>query len=170
MLNETPLSAGLGKRLSEAADGFHDGLYHYFIASRTSPYYLFAPAGDADDLTARGYAYIELENRQNEFPGRDYEVFGPYFTPDDEAVRLFDYIEIRLMKNSLYKQTEVYKTIVLDADADAVFFNMSSVDKFVTPYYTRLYGCEMAETMRQTAKLNFQTAKASIHKGGTNFD
>lgn len=167
MLSETPLSAGLGRRLAEAADGFRDGLYHYFIASRSFPFFLITPPGSSSDVSAKDTALQELEQNRNQFPERDYEIFGPFFTPPDNELKDFDYIEIRMMKNTYAQGKEVVRSYELDADADAVFFTLSAVDKFLVPYYSLLYNGSVANEIRTTSMQKFMSAAPTIHKGGT---
>ncbi|MEP7347264.1 MAG: hypothetical protein ABI877_18480, partial [Gemmatimonadaceae bacterium] len=46
-------------------------------------------------------------------------------------------------------------SIPLPPNADAVFLSLSSIDKFVIPYYTRILGLGAVTEMRQEAERSF---------------
>lgn len=167
MFSDTPLPAGLGRRLAEAADGFRDDLYHYFIASRTYPYFLVIPPGSSSDDSAKNTALAELEKSRLQHPGRNYDVFGPFLTPADLPASDFDFIEIRMIRNDQYQSPTVVRSFNLPPDTDAIFLTLSAYDKFALPYYARLHPGEKTQQRREETRQYMAARAPAIHKSGT---
>ena len=146
MSQQTPYSAGLARRLAEAADGLRDSKYYYFVSMRNFPFELKAAQGNtaeeasdaADDLLA------EFNNGKSD---NLFEKFGPYWTAlDFPAPLTYDQIEIRFLSGNTVQHTQT-----LGSDTDAVILSLSAFDKFFLPYFTRLYGATQAANMRVLA-------------------
>lgn len=153
MIDQTPpapITAGLARRLAEAADGLRDGKYYYFVSQQQYPYDLQAAGGTTD--TEASYAADILRSELNSFNGKElYYKYGPYRMPEDYAQPVtYDHVEIRLLNNGAVAHCET-----LDGDTDAIVLNLSAFDKFLLPYYTRLYGVEVAKEMREAALTTF---------------
>jgi hypothetical protein len=122
------VSATLLRALAEAADGFRTDRDVYLVADYRFPHNIagsFASRPAAEKVRADSGAY--------------FGVFGPYRTAkdpgSDSATRV---IGIRLLTENAQGQR---RSIVVDPKVvDALFFSPSAVDKFVVPYYTRIYG------------------------------
>lgn len=155
-------TAGLAKRLAEAADSFRDGKYYYFVSllnpTETHPDFdLHSVSGDTDEQ-ASSYA----DTLKNSL-GSDYFKFGPYKNDFVESPLLdFDSLEVNLIKNGL-----ATATITLDKSTDAIILNLSAYDKFFLPYYTRLYGVDVAAGFRSQASIALANGKAVHHGDGT---
>lgn len=137
------ISAGLYSRLAEAADGFRDGKYHYFVCKPNFPYELKDVSADnpADALAAAEDLLEELNKGK---PSNEFFKFGVYCSPLELARPLnYDFIRISFMQSS----TVVY-TKDLPPDADAVIFGIEAFDKFMYRYYKRLYGKDKADDIR----------------------
>jgi hypothetical protein len=77
-------------------------------------------------------------------------LLGPYVTPPDPVRDSFPRIvSVRLQVRTA---AGTQKTVnVNPQEVDAIFLSMVSFDKFVVPYYSRLYGPEFARRLRQYA-------------------
>ena len=150
--------AGLAKRLAEAADSFRDSLYHYFICKKTFPYDLHHTAGYESDTDASDEAVSMKQGLSS-----DYFIFGPYKTDTDEEAGIeYDSIQLKFMQdsNELYCET-------LPNNADAIILSISAYDKFLQPYYIRLYGADTAATLRTSAIAALTaTPRTSVIHGG----
>ena len=151
--------AGLAKRLAEAADSFRDGLYHYFVCNIAFPYDLHYTGGWECDEDASS----EAQTLKQGLSG-DYFIFGPYKTGSSEEPAIeYDAIHIRFMQN----ENELYCES-LSNNTDAIVLSLSAYDKFIQPYYVRLYGIDVAEEFRANAvtALTSTPRQSVIHKGG----
>lgn len=158
---QEPLSANLAKRLAEAADGFRDDKFYYFVCKRKFPFGLDYVRGNSD-AEARKAADIMLAEKNSGITVDFYEKFGPYKTgnidqtqsdpnqtPGDcEPSLVYDKIEIRYFNGDTLADTP---SQYLDGNVDAIVLNISAYDKFYLPYYTRLYGVDIARDMRRAA-------------------
>ncbi|WP_336517189.1 hypothetical protein [Pollutibacter soli] len=167
MFSDTPLPAGLARRLAEAADGFRDGLYHYFIASSTYPYFLLIPQGSSSDDNAKNAALAELEKARLDFPNRNYEVYGPFLTEFDIPLLDYDTIEIRLLSTAQYQNPVVVRSFTVTSDTDAIFFTMSAYDKFAHPHYSRMHSPQTMMSIRSNTQQSMGSKIFAIHKSGT---
>lgn len=155
-------TAGLAKRLAEAADSFRDGKYYYFVSllNPTEDYPdfdLHSVSGDTDEQ-----ASSNADTLKNSL-GSDYFKFGPYKNDSEDSPLLdYDSLELKLIKNGLDKFT-----ITLGNGVDAIILNLSAYDKFFLPYYTRLYGAEVAATLRSQADNALASGRAVYHGDGT---
>ncbi|SFP89101.1 hypothetical protein [Parafilimonas terrae] len=160
-MSQSFLNAGLAKRLAEAADCFRDGKYHYFICRKTPPYDLNYTRGYDSDLDASkdaDEAKFEL--------GEEYEKFGPYKTDLADAPTFnYDAIQITFLNEGQPVSIEI-----LEGDVDAIILSMSAYDKFLQPYYLRLYGMTVANLMRThaIAGLTASPMSAVLHRSGSN--
>ncbi|MEP6466933.1 MAG: hypothetical protein ABJB05_11545 [Parafilimonas sp.] len=140
------LTAPLAKRLAEAADGFRDGKYHYFVSQLNTDQYsdfnMQNVSGDTDE-EASSAADILLSDL-----GCDYYKFGPYKTDNDSSSPLLSYSSIELTFTKVNFDTLV---ISITPETDAIVLSLSAFDKFFLPYYTRLYGAAVAADYRAKA-------------------
>jgi len=155
-------TAGLAKRLAEAADSFRDGKYYYFVSllnpTEDHPDFdLHSVSGDTDEQ-----ANNNADTLKNSL-GDNYIKFGPYKNACEESPLLdFDSLEVKLIKNGL-----ATFTITLDKSTDAIMLSLSAYDKFFLPYYTRLYGVDVAAAFRSEAATALASGKAVYHGDGT---
>lgn len=157
MPQDTPLSAGLAKRLAEAADGFRDNLYHFFLAKRTYPYSVVCPPGDPNETVAKKNA----DDLKKDLKFKDHETFGPFLTEKSDEVDIgYDSVGVSLIRSENGADLVIH-TETLPA-TDAIVLNISAFDKFFLPYYTRLYGAEVARQFR-TEAVNVLTNKRLIY-------
>ena len=100
-------SASCVSRLAEAADGFRDGKYYYFISKLNYDYDVHWASGDTDN--AASSAADTLKNQL----GTDYYKFGPYKTDTNDPPLLnYDSIELRLLVSGWhlqYKHADHYR-------------------------------------------------------------
>jgi hypothetical protein len=155
-------TAGLAKRLAEAADSFRDGKYYYFVS-------LLNPTDDYPDFDLHSVSGNTDEQANNNADtlknslGSDYFKFGPYKNDSEESPLLdFDSLEVKLIKNGL-----ATSTITLDKSTDAIILSSSAYDKFFLPYYTRLYGVDVAASFRSQATTALASGKTVYHSDGT---
>jgi hypothetical protein len=137
----TQQTAGLAKRLAEAADGFRDGKYYYFIA-RSEYDFDLQYAGGTTDEQAHNLAQSIKDDK-----GSEYEIYGPYKTEsDDPPLMNYDSIQMTFTKQGL---TPI--VAALETDVDAVILSLAAYDKFFHPYFVRLYGDTRANNLRSAA-------------------
>lgn len=160
MPQDTPLSAGLAKRLAEAADGFRDNLYHFFLAVTEHPYHLVCTEGSSSKTDAYEQAKAKLKELEKELPGRQYEIYGPYLTSAEKEIEIdYDSIEVRMMHSAAGLVRSA--TFV---NVDAIVFNRSAFDKFFLPYYTRLYGPDKVAEISSNADTTLSATKMAPHQ------
>lgn len=158
------INAGLAKRLAEAADTFRDGLYHYFVCRTTFPYDLYYTAGyESEDDASEAADTLKIEHGLSD----DYHKFGPYKTTncdkEKEAPIEYDLIQVRFMQGNNELSCEAFS-----ADTDVIILSLSAYEKFFEPYYTKLYGIDVAAGDLRNAVVNALTTPrtAVIHRGG----
>jgi hypothetical protein len=129
------VSATLLRALAEAADGYRTGQPVWVVASHAGPPYVVGvyPTRDSAARVAR------------ESAGRD--VFGPYVTAADQTRPDSPTLVGAVLTFRMPDGRQVPVNIDLKR-VDALFLSMSAVDKFVVPYYTRLYGPGYASRVR----------------------
>ena len=143
MSQQYPLSAPLARRLAEAADGLRDDKFYYFVSKRVFPFDLLPVKGDSDTVASE-LADAMVEDLNFEKNQVLFEKFGPYKTDKDyEQPFEYDQIEINFLQGN-----EVMYSQYLDAETDAIILSLSAFDKFFLPYYSRLYGPDVAQDMR----------------------
>jgi hypothetical protein len=129
------VSATMLRVLAEAADADRTGRPVFFVADHRFPHQVVGPFG------SRGEA-----ERVRADSGATFGVFGPYTTAveptSDTASRV---VGIRLTVRTQRGQ----ETIEVDPrKVDALFLSGTATDKFVIPYYGRIYGTEYAQRLR----------------------
>jgi hypothetical protein len=163
-----PIPASLARRLAEAADGFRNVPQVFFIAGYARPHAF----KDFPDLTSAETYFSEKGLSVN-----DYGIFGPYKTYDDvEKLNLTGIEDFAKVDIDIYLKNGDHQKFSLPGGIDAIFLNLSSLEKFVFPYYCHLYGVEYAQQMRTnlidqykdlTKGSNIVMAIPKEHAGGT---
>jgi hypothetical protein len=135
-------TAGLAKRLAEAADGFRDGKYYYFVSKAAYDFDLQYARGTTDEQ-----AYNLAQNIKDD-KGADYQIYGPYKTDSSEDPPLMDFnsVEMHFIKQGL---SPVITAI--EPDVDAIVLSLAAYDKFFHSYFLRLYGSVVANLFRSAA-------------------
>lgn len=147
------LPSSLVKKLGEAADGFRNSGEVFFISSYEFPH----PTKDFPDL-ASAQAYFS----DNGFSENDYGIFGPFTTEDDICglnflgVEDIDKVHLTIHYKDGRQQKETFT-----GDIDSIFFNISSFDKFVFPYYCQVFGAEYAKKIRKKLIDQYEAAAKS---------
>jgi len=149
-----PVSGDLAKRLAAAADGLRDGKIYYFISrkeyasgsfNKYDPFDLDRTDGHENNDDGLAAAQAQAQQILSD-KGAGFYIFGPYLTPPEiETFTDFDAIEVRFLKNS----AEVFKK-TFEKNIDALVFSLAAYDKFYMPYYSGLYGPQVAANMRTT--------------------
>lgn len=126
-----PIAAPLLRRLAEVADAYRTGTPVYIVASTSPPYdvraVFFDPKTAADSA------------------GGSYHVFGPYVTPADPVAA--PKAEILGITVRLRREKDTVSVAVDPRAYDALFWTTASVDKFLVPYYSRVYGPDRAAAL-----------------------
>jgi hypothetical protein len=148
-LQDTPVPASLLSRLAEAADGIRNGQDIWFVA-RPAPDALtrhdiqgfFETQKDAEDLLLR-------RNTDGE---ASYRIFGPFNTsdPDYHPNETVEKVVIHLKRRNAPEDAGTREVVVPGDQYDALFWSMSSVDKFVIPYYVGVDDIPAAARVRST--------------------
>ena len=128
--------ASLLRALAEAADVYRTGRPIFLVADRRFPHYVIGRFETrAEALRFQGDS------------GSRYGVFGPFVTPADSvsptAPKLYN---VRLFYRT--PQGAVRTKDVNPREVDALFMSMSAVDKFMVPYYAKVYGPDYAKRLR----------------------
>jgi hypothetical protein len=160
------MSASLLRRLAEAVDGYRSGEALYVVAAWHFPHEV------AGVFPSRALASEAVRRK-----GLDYAAFGPYFAPPDSGNELMvyslrlcpglheldsycpdttaslsqavPYASIKDVTITIHaKDGTAVESVLPPSEVDAVFFTLSAIDKFVMPYYTRIYGAQFAADMR----------------------
>lgn len=160
------MPASLLRRLAEAVDGYRSGEALYVVAAWHFPHEV------AGVFPSRALAMEAVRRR-----GLDYAAFGPYFAPPDSGNEMMvyslrlcpglhepdsycpdttlslsqavPYAAIKDITITIHsKDGTAVQSVLAPGEADAVFFTLSAIDKFVMPYYTRIYGAQFAADMR----------------------
>jgi hypothetical protein len=124
--------------LAEAADGYRTGRPIFFLADYRFPHHLVGPFDSRDEAV-----------RARHDSTATFGVFGPYLTTEpssaiDTTPRV---TEVRITM----KTARGLRTFKLDLkNVNALFLNSSAVDKFMIPYYARLYGPDYARKLRDS--------------------
>lgn len=157
--NDT-LSAPMLRRLAEAADALRDGKVKWMLVDTAPPYNVAGVYGTADSafdsvLVARGFRVRGPFRTPIDFgmPDEVFVICTHSKRPNPSAYRICPTRPIRLPTirglNLVIRTTTDTINIPLHADeVDALFFSVSAFDKFVAPYYTRLYGPRYAQQLR----------------------
>ena len=162
------MSAALLRRIAEAVDGNRTGEPVFVVVMRQGGYW-DVPAAFPTRQAAQGYA--------SDHPGTEW--FGPYISPPDEMGSPQQYLlagckhdgtltryycpprdSLRSGSVPMAQVAEVIITVRTKdgvdhtqhydpQHADAFFFTMSAIDKFVIPYYTWVYDASYAARLRQ---------------------
>jgi hypothetical protein len=118
-------SAQLLRRLAEVADGYRTGSRIFLIASE-------------QDLSIDvAHSQEEAEAIRSE-RGADFHVFGPYLTPADPAAGM----QVPRIQRIQVTLDDGHTFDVDINEYDCIFWRMSALEKFVFPYYARVYGPE----------------------------
>lgn len=142
---DTTVSAPMLKVLAEVADVYRTGRPVFLVADYRFPHNVighFSTRADAERLKADS--------------GATFGVFGPYVTKADKAPT-FRIVSVTIESGG--KRV----TRKLDPDIDALFLNMSAVDKFMIPYYERVYGPTYAQKLRETITVDI-VSRPGCHK------
>ncbi|HEU5218218.1 MAG TPA: hypothetical protein VFU23_06140 [Gemmatimonadales bacterium] len=156
-----PMSASLARRLAEAADGYRDGLEHWFTIDIRSPHTI---CGVFDTFDAARTSTRSPECR----------VFGPVVTPPDLGwpgpiimlgcthqdnpissiwrpsvcpKRVIPMADVRLMEFVVITERDTIRLDLKREGIDALFLTPSSIQKFVVPYYARLNGPDFVKML-----------------------
>ncbi|MEO7137771.1 MAG: hypothetical protein ABI037_08635 [Gemmatimonadales bacterium] len=131
--SSTPVS--LLRVLAEAADGARGGGPVYFVADRRFPHQVVGPFASPDAANA-----VRADS------GAMFGVFGPYTSPPESGGNSRTRVEaIRITVMT----PQGRQTLNIDpGKVDALFLSGAAADKFVIPYYARIYGPEYAQRLR----------------------
>ena len=137
--HDSAVSATMLRVLAETADEFRTGSSVYLVAAFRFPHKVlggFATRATADSIRAAA--------------GAGYGVFGPYLTSEDPGVEgAPTVISVRVELET----AEGREVINVNPDTvDALFFSQSAYDKFVTPYYSRVYGAAFALELLEVSR------------------
>ena len=134
---DTAVTSTMLRIVAETADQYRTGRPVWLLADYRFPHFVRGPFSTREAAeAARRDSTLAL--------------FGPYVTPRDPVRDSFP----RLVSVRMVLRTAAGTQTTLDVqpeEADAIFFSMASFDKFVVPYYSRLYGAEFAGRLRQYA-------------------
>lgn len=128
---EQPIAAPLLRRLAEVADAYRTGKPVYIVASTNPPYdvraVFFDPKTAADSASG------------------SYHVFGPYVTqPDAVAQKATEVLSITV---KIRTAKDTVSVTVNPKQYDALFWTAPAIDKFLVPYYSRVYGADRAAAL-----------------------
>lgn len=128
------VSATMLRVLAEAADVHRTGRPVFLVADYRFPHYVighFPTRAKAERVKADS--------------GTTFGVFGPYVTQPDRMRDKTSRIVSVTIETGGRRVTRP-----LDPNIDALFLSMSAVDKFMVPYYQRIYGPTFAQRLRNS--------------------
>ena len=163
--SQEPISAQLARRLGEAADGFRDGQYHYFLTKPEFPFDLISAQGsyNVEEALHNARTLLSEKNRAIEGAESQFILAGPFKTTVESGLAIdFDHIELRYIKGEVAVREDI-----VGKDVDAIVLSLSALDKFFLPYYARLYGAEKAADLRQKVAIDLSNGKVCKHDGIT---
>jgi hypothetical protein len=133
-------TATLLRVLSEAADVYRTGKPIYLVADYRYPHNVLPGFGNKDSA-------LTAAKRLNANKGASFDVFGPYVTPQDSISET----ALQIVSISITTKTSSgTKTHTVDPRrTDALFLNLSAIDKFVLPYYSKVLGPAYASRLRE---------------------
>lgn len=133
--DSTKVSASLLRVLAEVADEHRTGRPIFLVADYQYPHKVIG------QLSTRREA-----ERMRADSGSTFGVFGPYTTPADAAPDSAGVVmAVRIMRETPGGRRETFR---VDSRVDALFLTRSAIDKFLIPYYARIYGPEYAQSLR----------------------
>ncbi|HXV87406.1 MAG TPA: hypothetical protein VD793_11925, partial [Gemmatimonadales bacterium] len=168
------IPATLAKRLAEALDGFREGGRVWIVASYEFDH---AVAGIFTDLSEAQAVARRV--------GGEYDTFGPFLQDRDLGREPRFLIECHDPPTRdwcpWYPPADTVLQLVRDVDSvrievfrggdisirrtfsprrvDALFFSLSALDKFVYPYYARLFGVDYAKGLRDSLVARMQRSR-----------
>lgn len=125
------LTAAILRRVAEAADGHRTG----------EPIWVSI---DASNLTQ--VAVFTDEESARLSVGDRMMVFGPFLHETDTSA-------VEAVSLTVRNPDGSERTIELDESTDAIFFTSSAVEKFMVPYYVRLYGPGAGDILTESVTL-----------------
>lgn len=163
------------KRLAEAADGYRTGGTLYLVYSHAFPHHVagaFETEEEAEATASRlgtdFSVFSVLADRdvpRHEDPDFDRPALlllgfdcpdhqpGSYCPPQRQnrtVERTIPFHEIDSTRVQVFHGGQVYREVVFGRDeVDALFLNLSAVEKFYVPYLARVYGVEFAADYRR---------------------
>ena len=169
------IPATLAKRLAEALDGFREGGRVWIVASYEfdhqvagffqdfaeaqatvrrlgGEYDVFGPFLQPLDFDRPSIFFIECHDP----PTRDW---CPWFSPVESVLPLFrdvDSVRLEVFSRSVAPIRRTFSP----QRVDAMFFSLSALDKFVYPYYARLFGVDYAKSLRDSLVVRLQRSGA----------
>jgi hypothetical protein len=162
-----PLSAGMLRRLAEAADGYRTGRTVWVVISRLRP---FPVAGVFyDSLTAARIArdsgpasWVSTPvQTPPDFPGREQAFLLIKHCPPTYIPCMPNPDLLRLLPRTIAEMDSMTLTFYPHSgpplhdsfrasDVDAVFFSVAALDKFVIRYYSDISGPDVAAELRRS--------------------
>jgi hypothetical protein len=171
------MSASLLRRLAEAVDGYRSGDTLFVVAAWRFPNGVAGVFRNPREAT-------EVARRR----GVAYGVFGPYFAPPDSGNEMMlyslqpcpglhepdswcpdttfalsqavPYANIKDITITIHaKDGASVERVLAPGEVDAVFFTLSAIDKFVMPYYMRVYGAQFTADMRAAYVRSLRASK-----------
>lgn len=167
VLQEEPaVAASVARRLAEAADGFRTGDTTFFIAEVSYPYDMIGPFPSRDSADSVRETLVGY-----------WVVGGPFVTAPDFGLtkrallrpcknpnstwcnkfappEVFDPDSVNQMALSIILVSGDTVVYTFSPDTvEAFFFTQSAIDRFVIPYYTRLFGQAWVAEFRDSLRV-----------------
>jgi hypothetical protein len=175
---DTTMSASLLKRLGEAVDGYRTGQPVWVVAGYSFPHEVLGVvstetvARAIKDSAGPGFGVfgsytstrdsggpLTLSLALHHYPDSKFGDTTANLRQTQPAIPLGDVIDIvvTVHRRNGSPQTVTYRP----EEADALFFTLSAVDKFVIPYYLKLYGSQYVTQMRARLERAFTMPAAT---------
>jgi hypothetical protein len=147
---EPQVSASLLRRLAEVADAYRTGRPVFIVASTKAPHDIKDVYEDAGAATKAAAA-----------AGPSYQRFGPYITPRDRFKG--KPAEVLAITVKLRTGSDTVSVTVDPRKYDALVWTLPALDKFLVPYYARIYGLDRARELREEYLRNASTSPLDGH-------
>jgi hypothetical protein len=164
-------SPSILKRLAEIADGHRTGKPIFVVLSRTFPHPVINIVGTRDSARAIArrnpdfgvfgpfvapavpdlfIAFCEHDRRTTYMePDSTPRRPRPSAICDSRFVRLFQNADIDSLSMTFHLRDRTRVTLPVPRDADALFFTLPAMDKFVFPYYVKVLGVDTVAVLRR---------------------
>ncbi len=165
-INPFPISASLTLRMAEAADGFrgsNNNRQLYLVANIEFPHDVIP----FESLTQANDYYNNLPDPTN------LAIYGPFVTNNEFPLKFDNTVVNKIVVQIEFQDPQINpESIELSGKTDAIFFNLSSLDKFLMPYYAKLFGVSHAKTIRDNLIKDAKTIGSKVivysHENVTN--
>jgi hypothetical protein len=157
-----PASQTMLRRLAEVVDGYRTGSTIYIVMSYDFPHTvhgIFERPDSARDRTRSDATlgmfgpYVTIRDNSPFFIGCKHDHSGSNMSATEpicppESLRKFPLTDVESISVIVHLRGGRTETVPIGPGADALFFTTAALDKFVFPYYAKVFGAERVTALR----------------------